>query len=57
MLERFAYWSVAWPLRKFYYPVIRLLGRVTGREELAERLIKVSEENIKRTMDALEGDK
>lgn len=55
MLERFAYWTVVWPLRTFYYPVIRILGRVTGREELAERLIEVSEENIVRTMDALEG--
>jgi len=56
MLERFAYWTVVWPLRTFYYPAIRLLGRVTGRDELVERLIEVSEENIERTMDALEGD-
>jgi hypothetical protein len=56
MLERFAYWTVVWPLRTFYYPVLRLLGRATGKEVLVERLIKVSEENIERTMDALEGD-
>jgi ABC-type Fe3+-hydroxamate transport system substrate-binding protein len=56
MLERFAYWTVAWPLRTFYYPAIRLLGRFTGREERAERLIEVSEENIEHTMDALERD-
>lgn len=56
MLERFVYWTVVWPLRTFYYPTIRLLGHITGREELAERLIEVSEENIERTMDALEGD-
>lgn len=56
MLERFPYWTVVWPLRTFYYPAIRLLGRVTDREELAERLIEASEENIERTMAALEGD-
>lgn len=56
MLERLAYWTVVWPLRTFYYPAIRLLGRLTGCEELAERLIEVSEENIERTMDMLEGD-
>jgi len=56
MVDRFAYWTVAWPLRTFYYPTIRLLGRLTGREELTERLIEVCEENIERTMDALEGD-
>jgi ABC-type Fe3+-hydroxamate transport system substrate-binding protein len=56
MLEKFAYWTVVWPLRAFYYPVIRFLGRVMGREKLAERLIEVSEENIERTMDALGGD-
>jgi len=56
MLERFAYWTVVWPLRTFYFPMIRALGRISGREELAERLIEVSEENIEHTMDALEGD-
>lgn len=56
MLERFASWTVVWPLRTFYYSTIRLLGRVRGREECPERLIEVNEENIERTMDALEGD-
>jgi hypothetical protein len=56
MLDRFTYWTVVWPLKTFYYPVIRLLGRLTGHEELTERLISVSEENVERTMDALEGD-
>lgn len=56
MLDRFAYWTVVWPLRTFYYPAIRLLGRLAGREELVERLIEVSEENIERTMDTLGGD-
>jgi len=56
MLEKFAYWTVVWPLRTFYYPAIRLLGRLTGKEELAERLIEASNENIERTIDALEGD-
>lgn len=55
MLERFAYWTVVWPLRTFYYPVLRLLGRIMDREALAERLIEVSEENIERTLEALEG--
>lgn len=41
-----------WCLR-LYYPVLRLLGRLTGREDAAERLIEVSEENIKRTQEAL----
>jgi ABC-type Fe3+-hydroxamate transport system substrate-binding protein len=56
MLERLAYWTVVWPRRTFYYPAMRLLGRITGREELAERLIEVSEENIERTMDVLKGE-
>jgi len=56
MLERFAYWTVVWPLRTFYYPALRLLGRILKREDVAERLIEVSEENIERTMAALEGD-
>jgi hypothetical protein len=55
MLDRFAYWTVVWPLRTFYYPPIRLLGRLTGHEDYADRLIEVSEENIRRTMEALEG--
>lgn len=55
MRKRLFYVTVVWPLR-LYYPVLRLLGRLTGREELAERLIDVSEENIERTMAALEGD-
>lgn len=55
MRKRLVYATVVWPLR-LYYPVLRLLGRLTGREELAERLIEVSEENIDRTMKALEGD-
>ena len=55
MLERFAYWTVVWPIRTFHYPLIRFLGRVSGKEELAERIIEVSEENIDRTMAALEG--
>lgn len=56
MLKRFAYWTVIWPMRTFYYPAIRFLGRLLNREELAEGLIEVSEENIERTIDALEGD-
>lgn len=56
MLERFVYLTVLWPLRTFYYPAIRLLGRATGKEEPAEQLIEGSEENIERTMDAREGD-
>lgn len=56
MLDRVVYWTVVWPIRTFYYPGIRLLGRLTGRAKLAERLIEVSEENIERTMDALEAE-
>lgn len=41
-----------WGIR-LYYPVLRLVGRVTGREALVERLIEVSEENIARTQAAL----
>lgn len=56
MLERLAYWTGVWPLRTFYYPALRLLGRATGKEELAERLIEVSEENVERTLNGLEGE-
>jgi len=56
MLERLAYWTVVWPLRTLYYPAIRALGQVTSREDMAERFIEVSEENIERTMEALESD-
>ena len=56
MLERFAYWTVVWPLRTFYYPAFRFVGRLTGHEDLADSLIEVSEKNIERTMDALEDD-
>lgn len=55
MLERLAYWTVVWPLRTFHYPLIRFLGRLSGKEELADRIIEVSEENIDRTMSVLEG--
>jgi hypothetical protein len=56
MLHQYAYWTVVWPLRTFYYPAVRLLGRIMGRKNLAERLIEVSEENIERTLEPLEGD-
>lgn len=55
-MKSLAYWTVVTPLRTVYYPIIRLLGRVIGREELAESLIEASEENIERTMETLEGD-
>lgn len=43
----------AWGIR-LYYPVMRLVGRLTGREALVERLIEVSEKNIARTQAALD---
>lgn len=55
MLKLFFQLTVVWPLR-LWYPFIRLLGRMIGRGELAEQLIQVSEENIDRTMEALESD-
>ena len=42
----------AWGIR-LYYPAMRLVGRLTGREVLVERLIEASEENIARTQAAL----
>lgn len=56
MRKRFVEVTVVWPLRWVYYPAMRFLGRVTGREALAERLIDVAEENIERTLAALEED-
>jgi ABC-type Fe3+-hydroxamate transport system substrate-binding protein len=38
---------------RLYYPAMRLVGRLTGREALVERLIEASEENIARTQAAL----
>jgi ABC-type Fe3+-hydroxamate transport system substrate-binding protein len=46
--------TVVWPMRLFYYPLIRFGGRLTGREETAEQLIDVAEENIERTLETLE---
>lgn len=47
-LFRLTVWGI-----RLYYPVMRLVGRLTGREALADRLIEVSEENIVRTQAAL----
>lgn len=51
MLKRLFRLTV-WCLR-LYYPVLRLLGRITGNEVEVETIIEVSESNIADTLDAL----
>lgn len=53
-MKSFVYWTVVWPLRVVYYPLLRLLGRITRKEEFAGQLIEVAEANIERTLETLE---
>jgi|GEM_PF-2158267 len=48
-LVRFLRWNM-----RLWYPVFRLLGRVTGQQDHVETWIEVTEENIQNTLDALE---
>lgn len=54
MLRLFARLMVWW-VRK-WYPVFRTIGQATKNETYVETAIEITEENIKRIMDALEGD-
>ena len=48
---RFLRWNI-----RLWYPVLRLLGRVTGQEERVETWIELTEENLQNSLDTLEGD-
>jgi len=51
MLEfpvRFLRWNM-----RLWYPILRILGRVTGQQDRVEMWIEVTEENIQNTLDAL----
>lgn len=54
MLRLFVRVLVWWYRR--WYPVFRLVGRVTRREEFVETAIETGEENIERIQAALEDD-
>jgi len=47
-LVRFLRWNM-----RLWYPVLRILGRVTGQRDRVETWIEVTEENIQNTLDAL----
>jgi len=51
MLERFIRLMIWW-FRK-WYPIFRLVGEKTGREEYVETAIEVSEENFQNTAEAI----
>ena len=51
LLIRFLRWNM-----RLWYPVLRLLGRVTGQEERVETWIELTEENLQNSLDTLEGD-
>jgi ABC-type Fe3+-hydroxamate transport system substrate-binding protein len=51
MLEYPVYF-LRWNMR-LWYPVFRILGRVTGQSDRVETWITVTEENIQNTLDAL----
>lgn len=51
MLIRFLRWNM-----RLWYPILRLLGRVTGQEERVETWIELTEENLQNSLDTLEGD-
>jgi len=48
-LVRFLRWNM-----RLWYPVLRILGRVTGQRDRVETWIEVTGENIQNTLDALE---
>jgi ABC-type Fe3+-hydroxamate transport system substrate-binding protein len=47
-LARFLRWNM-----RLWYPILRILGRVTGQQDRVETWIEVTEENIQNTLDAL----
>ena len=51
MLIRFLRWNM-----RLWYPILWLLGRVTGQEERVETWIELTEENLQNSLDTLEGD-
>lgn len=52
MLEQY-FRLMRWWLRK-WYPVFRLVGRITGQLEYIERAIDVTEENFERILEGSE---
>jgi ABC-type Fe3+-hydroxamate transport system substrate-binding protein len=52
MLERLVRF-LRWVMR-VWYPVLRILGRLTGQKDRVERWITLSEENLQNTLDTLE---
>ena len=48
---RFIRWNI-----RFWYPVLRLLGRAAGQEDRVETWIELTEENLQNSLDTLEGD-
>ncbi|WP_280535725.1 hypothetical protein [Halopenitus sp. POP-27] len=51
-LVRFLRWNM-----RLWYPVLRLLGRITGQEDRVETWIELTEENLQNSLNALEDDK
>ncbi|WP_154018509.1 hypothetical protein [Halolamina rubra] len=52
MLERLMRF-LRWVMR-VWYPVLRILGRLTAQEDRVEQWISLSEENLQNTLDTLE---
>jgi ABC-type Fe3+-hydroxamate transport system substrate-binding protein len=48
---RFLRWNI-----RLWYPVLRLLGRLTGQEKRVETWIELTEENLQNSLDKLGGD-
>lgn len=55
MLERLSRF-LRWVMR-VWYPVLRVLGRLTGQEDRVEMWIDLSEENLQNTLDMLGGER
>lgn len=47
---RFLRWNI-----RLWYPVLRLLGRITGQEDRVETWIELTEENLQNSLDTLGG--
>jgi len=48
---RFLRWNI-----RLWYPVLRLLGRLTGKEERVEAFIDLAEENLQNSLETLGGE-
>jgi len=51
LLVRVLRWNMT-----LWYPVLRLLGRLTGQEDRVEAWIELTEENLQNSLDTLAGD-